>query len=144
MLDSKYLEELADNEYRDLVGKFVRVSAINGYANEACSDTFRPNMLGKPVIVCINTDEHNDRHRWMDEWLDPVYSVEIVERGDLPKDLRFCWIYGNSRSLKGDFEPGDIYAVVNNPNGEKSYVTTEAVEAYEKYMRVKGNYVRSR
>lgn len=137
MLDSKYLEELADSEYQDLAGKLVRVRVINGYATEN-SETFYPDMLGKPVIVCISINEYTeDRHRWMDEWLDPAYSVEIIERGDLPKDLRGCWIYGNSRSLEGGFEPGDIYAVVNYPNGEKlhEHVATEAVEAYERYMR---------
>jgi hypothetical protein len=128
-LDPKYLEQLAEEEYRELAGKLVRVGAINGYANEVCSDTFLPDMLGEPVIVRVNQNTgKEDIHRWMDEWLDPAYSVEIVERGNLPESLCSCWIYGNCRSLDGAFEPGDIYAVVASPKIARIRNTSKCAE----------------
>jgi hypothetical protein len=128
-LDPKYLEQLAEEEYRELAGKLVRVGAINGYASGVGSDTFLPDMLGEPVIVRVNENAgKEDTHRWMDEWLDPAYSVEIVERGGLPEDLCLCWIYGNCRSLYGGFEPGDIYAVVASPKIARIRNTSKCAE----------------
>jgi hypothetical protein len=115
-LDPEYLERLAEAEYDALAGCLVRVRALNGYANEAASDTFNPEMTGKPVVVRISEASiRDDIHRWMDEWLDPAYPVEIVERGDLPESLHGCWIYGNCRSLDGGLEAGDIWAVLPEP-----------------------------
>lgn len=112
-LPTAYLEFLSEEEYGRLKGCLVRVCALNGYANDAMSDTFLPDMTGKPVIVRIDeASVRDDLHRWMDEWLDPAYPVTVVDHGDLPKDLHSCWIYGNCRSLDGGFEPGDIWAVV--------------------------------
>jgi len=114
-LDPKYLECLAEEEYAQLEGCLVRVLALNGYANDVASDTFYPDMAGKPVVVRIQkAGKESDLHRWMDEWLDPCYPVEIVERGDLPESLGSCWIYGVCRSLDGRLEAGDIYAVVSD------------------------------
>lgn len=128
-LDPKYLEQLAEEEYRELAGKLVRVGALNGCANGVCSDTFLSDMLGEPVIVRINENAgKGDIHRWMDEWLDPAYSVEIVERGNLPESLCSCWIYGNCRSLDGAFEPGDIYAVVASPKIARIRNTSKCAE----------------
>jgi hypothetical protein len=128
-LDPKYLEQLAEEEYRELAGKLVRVGAINGYANGVCSDTFLPDMLGEPVIVRVNENAgKGDIHRWMDEWLDPAYSVEIVERGNLPESLCSCWIYGNCRSLDGGLELGDIYAVVASPKIARIRNTSKCAE----------------
>lgn len=112
-LSESYLETLALNEYEALRGRLVRVRAINGYADDIASDTFHPDMTGEPVVVRVgNASVRDDIHRWMDEWLDPAYPVEIVSRGDLPATLHSCWIYGNCRSLDGGFEPGDIWAPV--------------------------------
>jgi hypothetical protein len=114
-LDPKYLELLAEEEYEQFKNCLVRVQALNGYADNVASDTFYPDMFEKPVIVRIQkADKERDLHHWMDEWLDPIYPVEIVERGDLPEGLRSCWIYGICRSLDGRFESGDIYAVVSD------------------------------
>jgi len=111
-LDPKYLEILAEEEFHRLKGSLVRVRAINGYANDIASDTFYPDTVGEPTIVRIGeADIREDIHRWMDEWLDPVYPVEIVSYGNLPQTLHSCWICGNSRSLYGGFEPGDIWAI---------------------------------
>lgn len=112
-LSEGYLESLAEDEYKRLKGRLVRVRAINGYADDIASDTFHPDMTGEPVVVRIGEASiRDDIHRWMDEWLDPAYPVEIVSRGDLPATLHSCWIYGNCRSLDGGFEPGDIWAMI--------------------------------
>jgi len=118
-IDPRYLEILAEEEYECLKGCLVRVLAINGYADEIASDTFLADMVGEPVIVRIGkASVRDDIHRWMDEWLDPAYPVEIVERGNLPDTLHSCWIYGTARSLYGGIEAGDIWAVVSErPKG---------------------------
>ena len=75
------------------ITKDLRVSWPLGFAGG-----FHPDMTGKPVIVRIGQASiKDDIHRWMDEWLDPAYPVEIVERGDLPETIHSCWIYGNCR-----------------------------------------------
>jgi hypothetical protein len=112
-LDQRYLESLAKEEHAALMGRLVRVRAINGYADGIASDTFDIDVAVDRVVVRVLETHDGDLDCWMDEWLDPVYPVEIVERGGLPESLHACWIYGNSRSLGGGFEPGDICAMAD-------------------------------
>lgn len=113
------LETQAMQEYVSLLGKVVEVRQLSGYVGEDSADF---SCTGTKVRIC--TTDRSDILRWMDdEWLDPVYNVEIVERGGMsfagpgepvvPEKIpRSCWIYGTSRSAKtGALQASDMVTV---------------------------------
>lgn len=105
-------ERLALEEYESLKGRLVRVSACMGYIDE---DSVDLDCGDKPAVVRVLETRRDDILRWMDdECLDPVYDVEVVERGGLPLDLRSCWIYGTTQRTDGQTESGSIIEVLDS------------------------------
>ncbi len=96
------LEAKAISDYRAVAGKTFLTSIISGYGGYADqpddSDTF---ALDKPVVVRVRADmldhgsSREDVLHWNDEWLDPIWEVDILS--GLPGDKagmysRFTWV----------------------------------------------------
>jgi hypothetical protein len=96
------LEERALADYQEVKGKLVQISQIYGYLDD--EDWEGP--VDSTVIVRVTDTPENEIRRWRDDWLDPIYDVEIVTSGTLPDGLRSCWIHGKSYNLSGAETPG--------------------------------------
>ncbi len=101
------LEELAWDEYRKFQGKIVLVTTL--YGNE--HDRSYEMRFDAPVRVKISPSTHpEDIIRWTDaEYLDPAWDVTVVDTHVTEVTaLKWPWIYGTSRSLSGETQPGDM------------------------------------
>jgi hypothetical protein len=109
-LEEANCEVAAMEEYEAHLGKRVRVKTISGYRDDNNSYDF---SCDDNVIVRVVDTPHMDIVRWMDDdHLDPVWNVEMVERGGLPEDLRSCWIYGSTQIPFGCPEPSDVIEII--------------------------------
>lgn len=103
-MDKQELEQAAVADYTRLLGKVVPVFHISGYIGEDSTDL----SCSGVVVRILPSPLEQVAGRWMDEWLDPIYEVELVERGNLPEGFRSPWIYGTSRSLTGLTDGSDL------------------------------------
>jgi hypothetical protein len=107
------LEQKAREEYRRLVHRTVKVKRICGYVE---NDSYDFDCAGTIVKICTTGDNEVTR-RMGDDWVDPVYEVEIVEPGIMHEiygqvpdgvEPRSCWIGGSALNLDGTVEPSDV------------------------------------
>jgi len=111
MIDPQVLEEKALADFAAVKGKLVRISWIYGYMGDDGWEGPADGGLFGVIVRVLDTPE-NELRRWRDDWLDPIYDVEVIVPGDLPEDLRSCWIHGKSCNLNGDEENGWITKVL--------------------------------
>jgi hypothetical protein len=115
------LEAQALNDYDYYRGKVIEVGSISGYDD---SDNSLDVKLHPPAIVRVLGTPKGDIVRWMDDdHLDPVYNVDLVVPHPQLEGMRSFWIYGESRSLRGEPCESDILRVV--PFGRLRYMFQE-------------------
>jgi hypothetical protein len=86
-------------DYSELAGKIIELPAgrwIYGYWGN--TDDSGDVRIQTPIKVRIDSNATDcDLLRYMGQgWIDPVYSVEIVEGNEQTTNLRSCWIDGKS------------------------------------------------
>ena len=105
-----FQERTAWDEYQALLGKTVLVKALKGCTGMDWLDV----SLDPPIRVKIVASERADVVRWVDDHLDPLYSVEPVDSIPEIADLRSLECYGTGfNGATGEREPGDIVSVLS-------------------------------
>jgi len=102
------LQVLAD--YRELAGKVVLLTEVEGYDERGISETVAcdPPAIGR-VVTYNAKDIGESVLRWMDgDNCDPLYEVWILERHPAFNDMSPSWVYGTSRSTDGTVSPGGV------------------------------------
>lgn len=95
-------------DYEHFLGKVVSVNAISGYVGNDSADF----VLEPPAKVKVLQTSEQCVKRWVDDWCDPVYEVELTEPHPQLVDVRSMWIHGPSRHLNGkQTESSDIVSV---------------------------------
>jgi hypothetical protein len=107
------IESAAQHEYDAIKGRVVLIrNAKVGDGNDHDDRTFNP-----PIRVrVLETNDDMIVGQWdayasNGEVLDPIYDAEPIDPNDLPAGEHICWIYGVSRHLTGQTEPGSIVAI---------------------------------
>jgi len=104
-------ESLARADYARVLGTIIEVGELYGYVgDDSCEWFFDP-----PIRVLVTKTADDTVTRMCDEFIDPIYDVELIEhllkpehRRDLdlsgfadefdilPTDARSFWVYGKS------------------------------------------------
>lgn len=118
--------ELARADYARVLGTIIEVGELYGYAGEDSAEWF----FNPPIRVLVTKTSDDTVTRVCDEFVDPIYEVEVIEHllkpehrrdidlsgfaddiNSLPKDARSFWVYGKSY----EFEKKKAAKVVGNP-----------------------------
>lgn len=98
------IEQAALKDYERHLWRVVVVKAILGHRDNESVDI----SLERPALVRVLPTDRESVIRWMDEWLDPVWDVELVESHPELAGLESPWVYATSYSIGEDPKPGDI------------------------------------
>lgn len=102
MTPEEQLEEEARRDYRAVLGQCLYVNELIGYVGDDSKDF----DFISPVLVKVIETSEDDIVRWMDDWLDPIWNIEIVSAPqELPKNLGSTWIHGKSYNLNQSPQP---------------------------------------
>jgi hypothetical protein len=90
-------------DYEAVRGTVIELPAgswIYGYFGE--TDDGGDVLLKTPIKVKVDASvpEHDLIRDMGSGWIDPVYSVSIVEGSEETANLRSCWIHGKSYNTK--------------------------------------------
>lgn len=120
MATREELEAKAKAEYERLKGRVVKIKAINGFTERDDTESVG---LDSPIRVRIDKTDDSDIVRWMDDYLDPCYSVTLIDDPhNVLRGMRSFWCYGTSYSLRtGGSEPGDIVEEGGRVSAEYTY-----------------------
>lgn len=100
------IESAVIEDYLRVRGKVIWPKDVDGYLGEHSADQVTLDTGGAVPFVVLDTPA-DCIVRWMDEFCDPVYDVEPLERQEFdrycrPKlgdTLRGLWTYGHSYEL---------------------------------------------
>jgi hypothetical protein len=102
-------ENLARADYAKALGTIIEVGELYGYVGDDSAEWF----FSPPIRVLVTKTDDDTVTRVCDEFVDPIYEVELIEhllkpehrrdgssttgtRGALPANARSFWAYGKS------------------------------------------------
>lgn len=100
------LEAKAAAEFHAHLGKILRVTGwIFGFEDEDSQD-WKVDLQTFPagVRVRVMPTPQDELARWNDDWLDPVWNVELIDVQDNMKEGRSFTIHGTSFNEDGRIE----------------------------------------
>lgn len=100
------LEAKAHAEFLAHHGKVLRVTGyIFGFEGEDSND-WKVNTEAFPlgIRVRVENTEKCDIENWNDDWLDPIWNVELLDLPDEMANGRNFWIHGTSFNTDGRIE----------------------------------------
>lgn len=95
------IEAWAFGDYEEVLGKTIFVTFVTGYVGNDTVDF----SLKKPAKVKVVKTSRESILHWNGEWLDPYWELELVEPHPELKEGRSFWMFGDSYSLDGKYEP---------------------------------------
>lgn len=98
------LERRVLAEYEQHLGRVIAVSSVCGYIGTDSVDIH----LDTPALVRVVKTDPQSVVRWMDDWLDPQWDVELVEPHPALKGVDSLWVYATSYHPDESPESGDI------------------------------------
>jgi hypothetical protein len=103
-------ENIACQDHRDAVGSVILVDYLTAYRGD--TDNQDAYHFDPPLAVRVLPAEPGDLAHWVDEWLDPYWDVEVVDRSHPqlpPEGLRGAYVYGTSyNGVTGDEQGGPV------------------------------------
>lgn len=85
-------EFAAMDEFETVRGRLIVVQDVEGYrGSDSVSVRLEP-----PAVFRVLPTPRGDIARWCDEWCDPCWNVEPVERRPELEGLTSMWVYGTS------------------------------------------------
>jgi len=114
--------ELARADYAKALGTIIEVGELYGYVGDDSAEWW----FDPPIRVLVTKTDDDTVTRTCDEFVDPIYEVELIEpllkpehrrdgagetRKALPPDARSFWVYGKSY----EFEKKKAAKVVGTP-----------------------------
>ena len=107
------LERKALHDYEDYVGEVLIVNLINGFTGHPDSGDSTEWELKTPVRVRVTNTDQRDITRWNNEFIDPIWNVELVEPSEELKNGRNFWVHGISYSINGEVQPTSTWRPEN-------------------------------
>jgi hypothetical protein len=104
------LETRARVDWEEFRGTRVLVRSLEAYVDEEFTNLdFNP-----PILVYIGRNPASaELRRWCDDWLDPGWYVDVIDKSRLPEGCGSSWIYGrNSYCLDGEVKKNDDWWTV--------------------------------
>jgi hypothetical protein len=83
----------AQRDHERAIGKKFVVDEVDGYINDDSTTC-------GPAVVRVRKTAPSDICRVMDDFVDPVWDVEVVTGDDTCRRLRSAWVYGPTYNLK--------------------------------------------
>lgn len=95
------LEKWAIEDYEKILGATIFVSGVTGYVDDNTVDF----DLAKPAKMKVVETSRDSIIHWNSEWLDPYWELELVEPHPELQGIRSLWMFGDSYSLDGKYQP---------------------------------------
>lgn len=95
------LEKWAIEDYEKILGATIFVSGVTGYVDDNTVDF----DLAKPAKMKVVETSRDSILHWNSEWLDPYWELELVEPHPELQGIRSLWMFGDSYSLDGKYQP---------------------------------------
>lgn len=83
----------AQRDHERAIGKKFVVDEVDGYVNDDMTTC-------GPAVVRVRKTSTSDICRVMDDFVDPVWDVDVVTGSEVCKKLRSTWVYGPTYNLK--------------------------------------------
>ncbi len=91
-------ERLARQAHAGAVGTIIRVGYVMGYQDDGSHEFYAP--AGETIAVRVMPTDDQSLTHWNDEFLDPYWDVELVDRPEfIPAGADNFWIDGPSFRL---------------------------------------------
>lgn len=91
------------SDFAAAAGKLVEIRWIEGQSPHG-GWVFLP--LDPPVVARVLPTPITDLAKWNEDWIDPHWNVEPVQKREEIEELKKFWVFGPSYNLNGDIADG--------------------------------------